>query len=137
MREKPLILLVDDKAEFREIISTKLKAVGLDCELAKNAAEAIQRASELLPDLILMDILMPPGQTGIEAALAIKEKPETKDTNIIFLTNDQDPWPGMAGDKQMISAELGMQGFFEKSGDLDLFVSKIREAFQNAHPQGS
>ena len=131
MREKPLILLVDDKQDFREIISTKIKAVGLDCELAKNAAEAIQKTSELLPDLVLMDIRMPPGQTGIEAALSIKEDPKTKDTNIIFLTSDQDPWPGIAGDKQMISAELGMQGFFEKSGDLDSFIAKIKEAFPN------
>src|SRR5947208_3229847 len=108
MREKPLILIADDKEEFREIISTKIGAAGFECALAKNADEVIQKSAELLPDLILMDVKMPPGRTGVEAALAIKENEKTKDINIIFLTSAEDPWPGMSGNNQMISQELGM-----------------------------
>ena len=135
MREKPLILIADDKQEFREIISAKLLATGFDCALAKNASEAIKKTSELLPDLILMDIRMPPGETGIEAALSIKEDPKTKDINIIFLTSDADPWPGIAGDKQMVSQQLGMQGFFDKGGNLDELAQKLKDAFKTVYTQ--
>ena len=131
MREKPLILIADDAEEFREIMSAKIAAAGFDFVLAKNAEEVVQKASELLPDLILMDIRMPPGKSGVEAALSIKENPKTKDVNIIFLTNVNDPWPGMAGDKQMISKELGMQGFFDKGQDLDDLIKKIVGVFQD------
>ena len=129
MREKPLILIADDKEEFCEIISAKLTAAGFECATVKSGAEAVQKATELSPDLILMDIRMPPGITGVEAALSIKEKTETADLNIIFLTNEKDPWPGMEGDKQMISQQLGMQGFFDKGGNLDEFAGKLKEAF--------
>ena len=128
MNKKPLILIVDDEAAFREIISAKLTAAGFDCAVAKNGLEAIQKAPEILPNLILMDVKMPPGLNGIETALSIKENPKTKDTNIIFLTSTDNPWPGMTGDNQMISKELGMQGFFDK-GDLDAPVAKLKDVF--------
>ncbi len=130
MREKPLILITDDEANFREIISTKLKAAGFDCVLAKNAKEAIAKSAELLPDLILLDIRMPPGQTGIEAALAIQDNPATKDVKIAFLTNQKDPWPGMSGSRKDVSAELGFQDFLDKDQDLNLLEARVREILE-------
>ncbi len=130
MREKPLILIADDKEEFREIISAKLGAAGFDCVTVKSGAEAVQKAPELLPDLILMDINMPPGINGVEAALSVRENPATKATNIAFLTSANHPWPGISGgDNEMISKELGMQGFFDKA-NVDEMAEKMKIAFR-------
>lgn len=126
VREKPLILIVDDEESFREIMSVKLKAGGFDVIAAENETEAFKKAKQFLPDLILMDIFMP-GGTGTDAALMIKQDSETKNVKIAFLTNLKEPWPGLSGDNQKISQELGMIDFLEKTEDLNLLMEKIKK----------
>ena len=127
MRAKPLILVVDDEEDFRDIFSTKLKTVGYDVATAKNEEEAIKKSVELLPDLILMDIFMPGGATGTDIALNIKQNPATKDLKVAFLTNLREPWPAISGDHRNVSRELGMEDFLEKTADLEETVRKIKE----------
>lgn len=126
MREKPLVLIVDDEPNLLEIISTKLGASGFDPVVAYSAKEAIDAAAKIHPDLILMDIHMP-GETGTDAALAIRQNPETKDLKIAFLSNMKDPWPAIAADKKDISLQMGMQDFIDKTADLDVIVARVRE----------
>jgi CheY-like chemotaxis protein len=126
MREKPLILIVDDEINLLEIISTKLAASGFEPVVAYNAKEAIDAAVKLHPDLILMDIHMP-GETGTDAALAIKQNPKTQDIRIAFLSNLKDPWPSIMGDKKEVSKEMGLEDFIDKTADLDAIVARVRE----------
>ena len=125
MREKPLILLVDDEENFLEIMSAKLDASGFDTACAHNEAEAMKQAETLFPDMILMDIHMP-GATGTDAALSIKQNPKLQGIRIAFLTSLKDPWPAIKGDRDKVSQELGMEDYFEKTEDLDTLVEKIR-----------
>src|SRR3989344_3509923 len=125
MNNPPLILIVDDEENFLEIFSTKLKASGFSIATARSAREGFQRAQETKPDLVLMDIHMP-DVTGTDAALAIKQAPELKDTRVVFLTSLKYPWPGLAGDNAEISKTLGMQDFLQKTDDLDSLVGKIK-----------
>ena len=125
MRTKPLILIVDDENNFLEIMTAKLKATGFDTATAKNGKEAMKIASEPLPDLILMDIHMP-GETGTDVALAIKQDSNTKNLKIAFLTNLKEPWPAVAGDREKVAQELGMEDFLEKTEDLNVLVQKIQ-----------
>lgn len=124
-RNKPLILVVDDESNFIEIISTKLGSAGFDVVSASSGAEAVLQAEKLMPDLTLMDISMP-GQTGTDAALAIKQNPKTKNIKIVFLTGMSDPWPAVNGDKKKLALALGMEDFIEKTEDLDSIVDKVR-----------
>ncbi len=125
-RAKPLILVVDDEGSFLEIITAKLSAAGFDVATAKDEAEALSRTKELMPDLVLMDIYMPPGETGTDAALAIKQNPETKNVKIVFLTNLEDPWPTFKADNQKIAKSLGMEDFLRKD-QLDNLIPRVRE----------
>ncbi len=126
MREKPLILVVDDEESFLEILSIKLGSAGFDVVLARNGKEAVAQAKKFMPDLILMDINMP-GGTGTDAALALKQNPTTKNVRVAFLTSMKDPWPSVSVDRQKLSKELGMEDFLEKTDDLDSTVNKIME----------
>lgn len=126
MREKPLILVVDDEPQLLEIMATKLGASGFDPIVAHNGKEAIDAAHKLQPDLILMDIKMP-GETGTDAALAIKQDPATKDIRIAFLSSMTDPWPRTSGDRDNLAKALGMEDYIDKTGDLNTVVAKVRE----------
>ncbi len=126
MREKPLVLIVDDEPSFLEIMSLKLGASGFEIAVAHNGKEAIAQTEKLMPDLILMDIHMP-GETGTDVALTIKQNPNTKDLKIAFLTSLKDPWPTANADKTKLSKAIGMEDFIEKTDDLDVIVKKVRE----------
>ncbi len=82
------VLLVDDHALFRDGIASLLRAGGLDvCGQAGNGEEAIEKAREMRPDLILMDVSMP-GMSGLDAARVIKA--ELPDTRVVMLTVSDD-----------------------------------------------
>lgn len=123
---QPLVLIVDDEDNFLEIMSTALRAAGFEVATAKNGKEAVIKAAELIPNLILMDIYMPQ-ETGTDVALNIKQNPKTRDIKIAFLTNLKEPWPAIAGDRKKIAMELGMEDFLEKTDDLSVLVSKVQE----------
>ena len=126
MREKPLVLVVDDEENFLEIMTAKLAASGFDTAVGHNEKEGVALAEKLMPDIILMDIRMP-GASGTDAALAIKQNPKTKGIKIVFLTSLTDPWPAVNADVLKITADLGMEDFIEKADDLDVVVQKVRE----------
>jgi len=125
-RARPLILLADDEESFLEIMSVKLAASGFDIAVARNGAEALSQSEKLMPDLILMDIHMP-GASGTDVALAIKQRPATKNLRIAFLTNLKEPWPAVPADRRGLAMSLGMEDFMEKTDNLDATVEKIRE----------
>jgi CheY-like chemotaxis protein len=126
MREKPLILVVDDEHDLLEVMSIKLMSSGFDTVVAYNGKEAVDAAKKIHPDLILMDIQMP-GETGTDAALQIKQNPDTKDIKIAFLSNLQDPWPRTAGDRNNLAKGIGMEDYIDKTQDLNATVAKVRE----------
>lgn len=126
MRDKPLILVVDDERDLLEIMSTKLTASGFEAVVAYNAKEGIDAAEKLHPDLILMDINMPDA-TGTDAALAIKQNPSTKNVKIAFLSNMKDPWPRTWSDRDKLAKALGMEDYIDKTADLNAVIAKVKE----------
>lgn len=127
MREKPLVLVVDDEDSFCEIMTVQLQAGGFEVATAKNQKEALEKSEALQPDLILMDIHLGGGETGTDVALAIKQNPRTANTRIAFLTSLKEPWPGVVGDNAKVAQEIGMEDFLTKTDDPADNVKKIRE----------
>lgn len=125
MNQPPLILVVDDEANFREIFSTKLTVAGFSVVTAQNGAEGIQKARETRPDLILMDVKMPV-MSGTEATLKIKEDPLIKDTRVVFLTAFGDPRTEMEGVDLKFSKEIGAFSYIKKTDDYDKIVTQIK-----------
>ncbi len=126
-REKQLILITDDDKDFREAVSMQLQAAGFDTIQAKDSKDSVQKAKELQPNLILMDINMPPGPSGIDTALELKEAPETKEIKIVFLSGLENPWPLFSGEKGEVSKEMGMEDYFVKTKDFEELVAKIKK----------
>ena len=132
MHTPPLILIADDDADFKEVLSAKLLKNNFTIAEAIDGEEAITKAKSILPDLIVMDIKMP-GLNGTEAVLELKNNQETKDIKIVFFTNLLYPWPGVKAENEKIAKELGALTFLQKSDDIDTIVKKIQELL--AQPQ--
>ena len=83
--DRPRVLLVDDYPDAREMYSEYLQFSGFDVIEAANGQEALQRASDASPDIILMDLSLPV-MDGWEATRRLKADPHTADIPVVALT---------------------------------------------------
>jgi DNA-binding response OmpR family regulator len=84
-RPRPLILVADDDADIRELVALRLERASYRVETAKDGLEALERAVELVPDLVVLDVGMP-GQDGFETSRRLRADPRTAHIPIVFLT---------------------------------------------------
>ena len=84
---KPLVLLVEDLVDSRELYAQYLNYTGFSVVTAINGHEALRLAQLLRPDVILMDIRLP-GMDGLEATADIKRTPELAHIPVVAITAD-------------------------------------------------
>ncbi len=82
---KTKILLVEDNPATMEVMQQELEVLGYDVAVARDGAEAVEMAGSELPDLIIMDMLMPKMDGG-EAAARIRKNPKTQAIPILAAT---------------------------------------------------
>ena len=90
------ILVVDDEPDIRELIEYNLKKEGYQVYTASNGQEAVSEAKRVLPDLIILDIMMP-RMDGIEACRILRTMNEFKNTFMVFLTARSEEYSEIAG----------------------------------------
>lgn len=120
MAEKIKVLVVDDHAVVRSGLASILAAqpdMAIVGE-AKDGPEAVDKAFELKPDVILMDIFMP-NLSGIDAMIAIKEKvPEAR---VLILTVSE------SEENLFRALRFGAQGYLLKSASIDEVIAAVRQ----------
>jgi class 3 adenylate cyclase/CheY-like chemotaxis protein len=119
MRTRPLILAVDDLAENLDIVTMRLEAQGYDVRRAPNGQEALQLAYELVPDLILLDVMMP-GIDGIEVTRRLKADETMRAIPILLLTARSSTHDVVAG------LEAGGDDYLTKPFDQMTLVARVR-----------
>lgn len=90
------ILLVDDEPDILEFVSYNLKKVGYDVSVAHTGKEALKKAREIIPHLIILDVMMPE-MDGIETCEELRSFPELQNTVIAFLTARSEDYSQIAG----------------------------------------
>jgi len=90
------ILIVDDEPDIRELIEYNLKKEGYQVFTASNGQEGVAEAKRVLPDLIILDIMMPK-MDGIEACRILRTMNEFKNTFMVFLTARSEEYSEIAG----------------------------------------
>ena len=120
MKKKNIkILLVDDEQDILEIIGYNLLQEGYQIVTAKNGKEAVVKAKKELPQLIIMDVMMPE-MDGIEACENIRKIPELSQTIIAFLTARSEDYSQVAG------FDAGADDYIAKPIKPKLLVSKVK-----------
>lgn len=79
------ILIAEDEPDIRELVAFTLRFAGHEVVATSNGEEALQQASQMIPDIILMDVRMPK-MTGYDACRAMKADPALMDIPVVFLS---------------------------------------------------
>jgi len=120
MKKKDIkILLVDDEADILEIVGYNLAQEGYQIFTAANGKEAVAKAKKELPQLIIMDVMMPE-MDGMEATEIIRKMPELSNVIITFLTARSEDYSQVAG------FDAGADDYITKPIKPKLLVSKVK-----------
>ena len=90
------VLVIDDSPVDRLMLSSILQKEGYHATTASNGLDGIQQAREILPDIILLDVLMP-GENGFETCSRLKMDPTTSPIPVIFLSSENDKKSRISG----------------------------------------
>jgi two-component system sensor histidine kinase/response regulator len=113
------ILVVDDQASNVQVVGLILGTIGHEIIPASDGPTALKRVAALVPDLILLDLLMP-GMSGRDVCLELKKNPEWRDIPVIFLS--------AADDKDLIVSALDAGGvdYITKPFNQAELISRVR-----------
>jgi len=124
------ILLVDDEVDILEFISYNLEKEGYKVFTAQNGAEAIKVAEKTLPDLIILDVMMPE-MDGIAACEEIRRIPSLQNTIIAFLTARGEDYSQIAG------FEAGADDYITKPIRPKVLVSRVKALLKRTSSVGA
>jgi two-component system alkaline phosphatase synthesis response regulator PhoP len=120
MKKKDIkILLVDDEPDILEIVGYNLSNEGYHVITAENGSEGVKKAKKELPQLIILDVMMPE-MDGIEACEIIRKNPDLKNTIITFLTARGEDYSQVAG------FDAGADDYITKPIKPKVLVSKVK-----------
>ncbi|MCK5781389.1 MAG: response regulator transcription factor [Flavobacteriales bacterium] len=119
MKKKDItILLVDDEQDIIEIVGYNLKKEGYNIVTANNGIEGLEKAKKHLPQLIILDVMMPE-MDGIEVCENIRTIPQLENVLITFLTARGEDYSQLAG------YDAGADDYITKPIKPRVLVSKI------------
>lgn len=120
------VVIVEDDRDIREVISYILMGNAYAVELYGTATDFRNKLKEQLPDVIVLDIMLPDGD-GIAMCKEIKTTPATGHIPVIL----------MSANKQEQTKTACADGFISKPFDIDLFKNKIETFLKMQHPEAS
>lgn len=113
------ILVADDDPAIRDLLVMNLQAEGLAVDAADNGEDAVQLARRVIPDLIVLDVMMPQ-RTGLSALTELKQDSATKDIPVVLLTakaTDAEVWEGW---------EAGADYYITKPFDMEEILNFVK-----------
>lgn len=120
MVDQPIkVLLVDDEPDILEFLDYNLSRNGFTTIQAANGKDAVRLADQEVPDLILLDIMMP-GMDGVETCYELRRNEKLKNTLIAFLTARSEEYSEIAG------LEAGADDYIQKPIRPRLLLSRIK-----------
>lgn len=119
------ILIVDDQPEVRELVSVTLEVGPYQIMTASTGQEALDVAREELPDLMLLDVMLPGGgPDGLDVCRELKASSQTRDIFIVMLTSK-----GQDRDKQL-GMEAGADDYFIKPFSPLELINKVEDVLE-------
>ncbi|KMP10325.1 chemotaxis protein CheY [Candidatus Nitromaritima sp. SCGC AAA799-A02] len=125
LSSKKKILIADDFERIRELVAETLGYDQYQLLESSNAAQAIEVAEREIPDIIIMDVMMPGEIDGVEATRILKNNVKTRNCYIVLLTAK-----GQAVDREK-GLEAGADCYFVKPFSPIELIDKVEEILKN------
>jgi len=126
---KEKILVVDDEEDILELIQYNLSREGINVHSALTGEEAIEKALTIIPDLIILDLMLP-GIDGLEVTKKIKQNPVTREIPVIMLTAKGEEADVVTG------LELGADDYITKPFSPRILIARIKAVLRrNTNPE--
>ncbi|MBL80127.1 MAG: phosphate regulon transcriptional regulatory protein PhoB [Nitrosomonadaceae bacterium] len=122
------ILIVEDEPAIQELISYRLQQAEHETFCAKDAEQAIKIVNDVLPDLVLLDWMLP-GMSGIELAKTLRRVPRTKNIPIIMLTARVEESDKVSG------LEVGADDYITKPFSPRELIARIKAVLRRRSPE--
>ncbi len=120
-----IVLVVDDEKDIVQLIRYNLEREGFKVEAASDGNEALKKANEVKPDLILLDIMLP-GKDGYEVMKSLNQNEKTANIPVIFLTAKS------AEFDEVLGLELGADDYIVKPISPRKLISRIRAVLRRS-----
>ena len=124
------ILVVEDEPGIQELISYGLRQAGHKTFCAGDAEQAMKLVNDVLPDLVLLDWMLP-GMSGIELAKILRRTPRTKNIPIIMLTARSEECDKISG------LEIGADDYITKPFSTRELVARIKAVLRRRSPESA
>jgi len=121
------ILVVDDDQDILELVEFNLQKEGFQVQTARNGKEAIGVARQMIPDLVLLDVMMPE-MDGMETCRELREIPSLRNVLIAFLTARSEDYSQIAG------FDAGADDYISKPIKPRVLVSRIKALLRRNTP---
>lgn len=125
--DQPTVLLVEDEPAQREVLSYNLEAEGFRVSSADNGEDALILVDEALPDIIVLDWMMP-NVSGIEVCRRLKSRPETRSIPIIMLSARSEEVDRVRG------LETGADDYVIKPYSVVELMARVRAQLRRVRP---
>jgi two-component system, OmpR family, phosphate regulon response regulator PhoB len=125
--KKPYILIVEDEAAIAELVAINLRHSGFECDVASDSAQAQSMAFERLPDLVLLDWMLPT-MSGFSLAKQWRSQLETKALPIIMLTARAEEADKVAG------LDAGIDDYITKPFSTKELLARVRAVLRRRAP---
>jgi two-component system, OmpR family, phosphate regulon response regulator PhoB len=122
------ILVVEDESAIAELIAINLRHAGFDITLAQDADQAVAAVDAVLPDLVLLDWMLP-GQSGVALARRWRSDARTRELPIIMLTARADETDKVSG------LDAGADDYLTKPFSTQELLARIRAVLRRRMPE--
>ena len=126
-KDQPVVLVVEDEPAQREVLAFNLDAEGYDVVQAANGEEALIMVDEVMPDIIVLDWMMP-NLSGIEVCRRLKMRPETRGISIIMLSAKSEEVDRVRG------LETGADDYVIKAYSIVELMARVKAQLRRTRP---
>ena len=120
MAEQKKILIIDDEEDIQKLLKIRLQQENFNVAVAEDGDVGIKMAEQELPDMILLDIMMP-RMDGYTCLKEIRKLPKTRDIPVLMLSGKEEE------KVKDLFAFQKISGYIEKPFELDNLVSKVKD----------
>ena len=120
---KPKVLVVDDDTEFAELLRFNLDEAGCESMVAHNGVHGLRLARAKLPDVILLDVMLP-DLDGLSVCEILNKQPSTWHIPVIIVSALNESWP------QTRKSSARFHQFFTKPVDLKVLRASVKAAIE-------